>query len=226
MHTWARRIRLDVSTTTRGTRLIVLNVPNGAGEGVIRFGSRDCFVEWTVQDVADRVALPYRQQTGVCSNWEYYLPDGGTAQAELIDFADGHYNEFGVPNADPQEPSVWAAWYPLKALPPKQSQFSVYSGAAALLLQLRTINPGVTAPDIAPVGFSRYVTVNSFQPCGIELLYIAAGGQSIHLDTVATPSNRRSLATGAWDHVRVTNQGIAPTEWCLIWDRYPEGGGS
>jgi len=226
MHTWARRIRLDVSATPRGTRLIVLNAPNGAGPGVIRFGSRDCFVQWRIQDVSDRVALPYRQQTGVVSCWEYYMSDGGTATAELVDFAFGHYNEFGIQENLPLTPEVWATWYPLDSIEPRQSQFAIYSGAAGLGMQLRTVNNGATGPDVAPVGFCRFATVNTFEPCGVEVLYIAPLGQAVYVDTIATPQNRTAVSTGAWSHIRITNTGQVATNWSVIWDRIPEGGGS
>ncbi len=221
---WSRRVRLDTSATTRGTNLTVLNVPNGVGPGVIRFGSRDCFAEWRLYDVQDTVTLPYRQQTGVISCWEQYFPDGGVAQARFLDFGTSHFDEYGVSTAAPQEPSMWAAWYPLDAVPPRQDTFAIYSEPAPLGLQLRTLGPNLTSLQIAPVGFCRYLTINSEDLFTKELLYDAAGGQAIHLQTVV-PSVKEGFAVGALDHCRVTNAGQNLADWSAVWDRYPEGGG-
>lgn len=221
---WSRRVRLDTSATRRGTELIVLNVPNGAGPGVIRFGSRDCFFEWEVYDVQDTVRLPYRAQTGVVSCWEYFMPDGGIAQGKFQDFpAAAHFDEYGVAVPGNPEVSVWAAWYPIDGVPPRQDTLGLYSGAAALDLQLRTLGGGQTSGQIAPVGFCRYLTINSETPTTKELLYDAAAGQAIHLITTA-PSLKEGFAVGPWDHCRVT-AGQQQSEWSAIWDRYPEGGG-
>lgn len=222
-HRWTRRVRLDTSSTRRGDELIVLNIPNGAGEGVIRFGSRDCFAEWHCFDAQDTVTLPYRQQTGVISCWEYYFPDGGIARARFLDFPTGHFDEYGVATPGNLEPSLWAAWYPIDAVPPRQDTFAIYSEPAPLGLQLRTIGGGQTSLQIAPVGFCRYLTINSETPTTKELLYDATAGQAIHLITTA-PTVKEAFAVGALDHCRVT-AGQANTEWSAVWDRFPEGGG-
>jgi len=216
--TWRNR-RTDI---VAGQTFMVLNVPNGAGPGTIRFGSEDCFCVWRVSTNRNLVQLTQTTKTGRGNYYDLWSEDGAIALCEVAAFSNSHFSDLGVDDNSTPIPAIWCEWYPGDGAVPGLETYSIESGPTAPPWDQLTLGAASTTQEFTAQGLTRYCSVVSQSDITIRGFQITqAFGQSTPIN-IATAATEQFVAVGPWSSI--TLRSVVGGDYSIVWSRFPTGG--
>jgi len=216
--TWATRQQQTI--TSPGTRSILLAVPNGSGPGIVTFGSEDCFVEWTVTSVRDRVPVINVYHTGCSNRDQLWIADGAQVVAVVKLLAAAHFDSAAIEDTAGQiAPRIWASWTRADSAPPRLDHWDLATGL--LNFPITTLSAGQTSDSLGAPGFCRYFLLRSTELLSFLMETQAAPNGTAHWDIPAPGVQIVSGPIGAWESFTVRNLSASVNDYAISFDRYP-----
>jgi len=216
--TWRNR-RTDI---VAGQTFMVLNVPNGAGPGTMRFGSEDCFCVWRVTTNRNLVAVTQTTKTGRGNFYDLWSEDGAIALCEVAAFSNASFNDLGVEQPGAATPAIWAEWYPGESEIDAMRNVNVESGPTVGPWDTVTLAANSSSVEFSAPGMCRYAAVNAGADITVRGFQITqAFGQSNPI-SITTAATRHAFAVGTWSSF-IIRSGASTTDYSIVWCRYPNG---